>query len=136
MGDIFLADIPGEHQLQENIEAITAGTALELPIARAPFGLKVKEVVVIPQAAWTGNDTNYSTLSIINKTKSGTPTVASLALKAGVNGVAFEAKEITLSTSEADLEVNKDDVLSFSKTVTGTGLATPRLKLAIKFVSR
>ena len=51
--------------------------------------------------------------------------VAFLQYNSGVNGVAFDAKTITLHATEANRDVAAGDVLTFDSTAPGTGIADP-----------
>lgn len=88
---------------------------------------RVTEVTYQPEAASTGDNTNYRTYSLINKGSdgSGTTVVATLALLTGVNLVAFDEKTITLSATAADLVVTEGDVLAWLSDATASGLVDP-----------
>jgi hypothetical protein len=96
------------------------------------YPIKVSEAGVVssvsysPTAAVTGAASPASrTLNLINKAQDGTGStvVATLALVAGVNLVAFDEKTITLSGTPANLVVAAGDVLQWqSIAVGGTGL--------------
>jgi hypothetical protein len=88
---------------------------------------RVTEVTYMPEAASTGDDTNYRTYSLINKgaAGSGTTVIATLALVTGVNLVAFDEKTITLSATAADLVVTEGDVLAWLSDATASGLVDP-----------
>ena len=96
---------------------------------RCPQAGVVGRVSYTATAAVTGAASPSSrTLSVINKGQSGagTTVVASLALVSGVNLVAFDEKDITLSATAADRVVTEGDILEFrSAPVGGTGLADP-----------
>lgn len=110
----------------------TASKALE-----APFTGKVAGVTYTATAAVTGAASPASrTLSLINRGSAGagTTVVASLALLSGVNLVAFDEKDITLSATAADLVVTEGDILEFrSAPVGGTGLVDPGGTVSVTF---
>ena len=95
----------------------TIGSALEAGI--------VTGVTYISDAAATGDATNNRVLSVINKGQdgSGTTVVATLTLLAGVNLVAFDAKNITLSEVDGATTVAAGDVLAFSSAHAASGVA-------------
>lgn len=103
----------------------------------APFTGKVAEVTYTPLAAVTGAASPASrTLSLINRGQAGagTTVVASLALVAGVNLVAFDERVITLSVTATDLNVVAGDILEFrSAAVGGTGLVDPGGTVSVTF---
>lgn len=104
----------------------TAGTADEFSGMIAPFGLRITAVKWIPAAAVVANDTNYFTLTLRNRGQAGAgATLAAQRSYAATNSTAFKAEDMTLSATEADLEVEAGDVLTIGKVVSGTGLAMP-----------
>lgn len=110
----------------------TASKAFE-----APFTGKVSGVTYTAVAAVTGAASPASrTVSVINKGQAGagTTVVASLALLSGVNLVAFDEKDVTLSVTAADLVVTEGDILEFrSAPVGGTGLVDPGGTVSVTF---
>jgi hypothetical protein len=118
---------------QEPVTILATGTnAVE-----APFTGKVSEVTYTALAAVTGAASPASrTLSLINRGQAGagSTVVASLALVASVNLVAFDEKALTLSATAADLLVAAGDILEFrSAPVGGTGLVDPGGTVAVTF---
>lgn len=103
----------------------------------APFTGKVVGVSYTAVAAVTGAASPASrTLSVINHGQAGvgTTVVASLALVAGVNLVAFDEKALTLSATASDLQVVAGDILEFrSAAVGGTGLVDPGGTVEVTF---
>lgn len=106
-------------------------------VVEAPFSGKVIEVTYTPIAAVTGAASPSSrTLSVVNhgQAGAGTTVVASLALVAGVNLVAYDEKALTLSATASDLQVVAGDELEFrSAAVGGTGLVDPGGTVTITF---
>jgi hypothetical protein len=106
-------------------------------VIEAPFTGKVAEVTYTAVAAVTGAASPSSrTLSLINhgQAGAGTTVVASLALVATVNLVAFDEKNLTLSATAADLNVVAGDILEFrSAPVGGTGLVDPGGTVSVTF---
>lgn len=88
---------------------------------------RVTEATYQPEAASTGDGTHYRTYTLVNKgaAGSGTTVIATLALTAGVNLVAFDEKAMTLSATASDLVVTEGDILAFVSTPTGNGLVDP-----------
>jgi hypothetical protein len=97
-----------------------AATTFEYTIGAVPWKCKVKKCTVVFDATVTGQDTNYATLSIVNKKGdgSGTTALASKAFTAGVNGTAFI--ETSLG-AVANNTLFPGDVLTFKKAVTVLG---------------
>lgn len=108
-----------------------------LGVVRAPFAGVVSAVRYSAIAAVTGAASPASrTVSLINKGQAGvgTTVVASLALLGGVNLVAYDEKDITLSATAADLVVAEGDILAWSTApVGGTGLVDPGGLVSVEF---
>lgn len=115
-------------QVQVEIEPVTI-LATNTSIVRAPQSGVVTGVRYAAQAAVTGAASPASrTISVINKGQAGagSTVVASLALLGGVNLVAFDEKDITLSVVADATTVVEGDVLAVvSAPVGGTGLVDP-----------
>lgn len=106
----------------------TAGNADEWPVFVADKALTITGVKWVPAAAVTGDNTNYFSIAAQNKGAAGAGTTAVTATKAyttGVNSVAFDAEDLTLSSTAADLNMAAGDVLTLKRTVTASGLAQP-----------
>jgi len=118
---------PLVHTLRVQVDAAaTAVTALS-EFGEAPFAGTVTRFAYVPAAAITGANTNSRTETLTNRGQAGagTTVAATLAFTAGVNGVANDAKEATLSATAANLVVAAGDTLTFDSTAVGTGLADP-----------
>lgn len=111
-----------------DVEAVTI-LATGTNLTRAPQAGVVTGVRYAPVASVTGAASPASrTISVVNKGQdgSGTTVVASLALLGGVNLVAFDEKDVTLSVVEGATTVAEGDVLAVLSTpVGGTGLVDP-----------
>lgn len=96
-------------------------------LGKAPFAGTVTSVEYIPNAVITGQDTNTRRVAVTNRGSAGAGTTeaAFLQFNAGVNGVAFDAKTVTLHGTAANHDVAAGDVLTFDSTTPGTGLADP-----------
>jgi hypothetical protein len=117
---------------QDNGVTIAATDSFTLGAAR--FTGKVTSVTYTPEAASTGDNTNYRTYTLVNKGTdgSGTTVIATLALTTGVNLVAFDAKSATLSATAADLVVTAGDELAWVSTHTASGLVDPGGTVIVK----
>lgn len=111
----------------------TAGTGQEDQVCRAPWAGTLTAASWIPEANVTGVASNNKTLNIRNRGQDGTGTtiMASLALGVGTNCVAFDEKALTLSGTAANLNCAEGDIISYSTTVTGTGMTLPEGKARI-----
>lgn len=96
-------------------------------LGRAPFIGEITGVSFIPNAAITGAATDNRKIAIVNKGAAGVGTTeaAGLTFAAGVNGVAFDEKAVTLSAVTGATDVAVGDVLAVASTAPGTGLANP-----------
>lgn len=114
--------------LQANIPAQgTAATTQDWVIGECESGGVVKEVTLVPEAAVTGNATNFRTFRVVNKGQAGagTTVVGSFATNATPANdlVAFDEKTVPLSVTAADLVVAAGDVLIADETVGASGVA-------------
>jgi len=113
----------------------TAGNDLSTVAAVAPFDGTITAVTYTTPTAITGANTNSRTVALTNKGQagSGTAVPATLALVSGVNTTASVPKTITLSSTASDLVVAAGDVLVWSSTHVGTGIADTGGLLSITF---
>lgn len=115
-------------KLEATVPAQTILATGDQTVGEAKAG-RITSVSYTPEAAITGANSPASrTFTLVNKGQSGagSTTVATLAMVAGVDGVAFDEKAITLSVTPADLVTVDGDVLAWVSTaVGGTGLVDP-----------
>lgn len=92
-----------------------------------PFAGRVTAVSYIPEAASTGDNTNFRTYTLVNKGASGagTTVMATLALTTGVNLVAFDEIAATLSVVANAVNFVSGDVLAWVSTHSASGLVDP-----------
>jgi hypothetical protein len=114
---------------------VAGGADLVEASVEAPFAGTVTKVQYLPQAAMTGDNTNARTFTLINKGQAGlgTTVVATLAMTTGVNGVAFDEKDATLSVVANAVNVAAGDILAWSSVHTGTGIADPGGRVQVEF---
>lgn len=124
---------PYEIVLEKSTEALAANATGATIIGEAPFAGTVTAVTYTPESDITGADTNTRTLAVVNKGTdgNGSTSVATLALTSGVNATDFDEKALTLSGTAANLEVAAGDILAFTSTHAGTGLADPGGRIAV-----
>jgi hypothetical protein len=114
----------------------TAGNDTVTIVCSAPIEGEIVDVKYIPKANITGAATNNRSFALVNKgtAGSGTTSVASLAFSAStVTATAYVPKTIPLSESPvinsngvfAQRRVTEGDVLVFTSTHVGTGIADP-----------
>ncbi len=132
-----LNQIAGDHSRQAYVPGqATAGTADTWPVFKAAAPVKITGVSWVPAAAVTGAATNNFALAVQNKGQAGAGTTAVTATKTyalATDGVAHDAEELTLSTTDADLKMVAGDVLVLVRTVNGTGLAMPDGLCEVRF---
>lgn len=103
MSKVPAYDQPGPYRVAHNTPALAADAAtIAFPIFRAPCNCVVKKFEFIPNAAFSGHDTNRKNLNVINKGtdgSTGAAEVANLDLTAtpAVNLVAFDGIDIPLN---------------------------------------
>jgi hypothetical protein len=109
------------------VRKLTTGTAGDQTLGEAPYAGTVSDVSFTPEAAITGDNTNKRTFTLVNKGQAGagSTVIATLDFVTGVNGVAFDEKQFTLSGTAANLVVASGDILAVVEAVAGTGLANP-----------
>jgi hypothetical protein len=105
----------------------TAGNDLTTVIGECPEAGTVSSVSFTPVTVVTGAATNNRTYALVNKAQDGTgaTTVASLNMGNGTNAAAGDEKAITLSGTPANLVVAAGDILEWTSTHVGTGIADP-----------
>ncbi|MEU4576617.1 hypothetical protein [Nonomuraea sp. NPDC023979] len=119
-------DLRGDHVFAIPVAGqATASTADEFVAMVAPFDMTITRVKWVPTTAVTANGTNYFTLTLRNRTTGAGTALPAQRSYAATNSVAFAAEDMTLSGTEAALNVAAGDVLTVEKLVTGTGLAMP-----------
>lgn len=99
-----------------------------------PFAGVVESVTYTTVSDITGANTNTRKVSVINKGQDGTGTteVAAKQFNSGVDAADFDETTITLSATEANLEVAAGDVLAWSSAAVSSGLADPGGLVTIK----
>ncbi len=98
-----------------------AATATETrALWTAPRACKVTGISITPDVASTGDDTNSTTVSILNagSAGSGTTAIATLTLATGTNLVALDEYAITTTTTA----LSAGDVLAIKFTKVGSGV--------------
>ncbi len=140
MADTYFSNQPGPIPAQCSTPTLAADAAtIVFPIFRAPFACKVKKFEFVPQAAFSGNDTNRKNLNIIYKGadgSTGAAEVANLDLTGtpAVNLVAFDAKDIPLNTTyAAGVTMAKGDTLAMEIEDVGTSPALNQGVLYIEY---
>jgi hypothetical protein len=105
----------------------TAGSDLNTVLGAAPYASTVTAVTFIPLSAVTGAATDNRTIALVNAGTAGTGTVsvASLAFASGVTAAALVPKAVTLSGTGANLVLAAGDVLEWTSTHGGSGIADP-----------
>lgn len=113
----------------------TAATDLTSFVARAPFDGGVVGVRFTADAAITGVNTNNRTFQLVNKGQAGagSTVIASLAMNTGINAVAGDELNITLSVVANATDVVAGDILAWFSDAGGTGIADPGGLLSIDF---
>jgi hypothetical protein len=120
-----MTEHPIKRTFFNNVPARATATDGTAGVFVAPFAGVIESVEYIPDADITGANTNSRTVQLINKGQAGagTTVAATLAFVSGVNATAFDAKNIPLSGTPANLTVASGDVLAWFSDSIGTGLA-------------
>lgn len=136
MGATYFADIPGALIATARVPSHAAATATEQwPIFCAPFACKVRQIDIIPQAAVTGDNTNYTELNLLNKGSAGAGTteIGNLDLLTGTDLVAFDMKNIPFNATylTAYVTMAADDVISLQHAKVASGVLVPECQVRI-----
>lgn len=123
-----MPDYTGQkYQLSGQDNGVTIAADDTFTIGEVPATGRVTACSFVPEGASTGDNTNYRTYTLVNKgaAGAGTTVIATIALTTGVNLVAFDEKDATLSVTAADLVVTAGDILAWVSTHTASGLVDP-----------
>lgn len=135
-----LLDLPGPQVLRSEIQAqATAGNADSWVIGTLPFNAVITGVKWIPDAAVTGAATNNFAFQLLNKGPANAGTGAPTTVKtyaSGTNSVINTPEAYTMSTTATDINGTAGDVLVWTRTVNGTGLASPRGQVEVTYQVR
>lgn len=130
-------DLAGDLKVSAYIPGqATAGNADSWPLLVADRPIEITGVRWTPAAAVTGAVTNNFALAAQNKGTAGAGTTAVTATKTydnGVNGVAHDGEDLTLTATEADRRLATGEALVLVRTVNGTGLAQPDGLVEVKY---
>lgn len=107
-------------------------------IAEVPIDGSVESVSYTPNDAITGADTDTRTLILDNRGQDGNSTtaIAQLTFGSGVDADAHDELELTLTSALANREVDAGEILAFSSTHSGGGIADPGGLIQIKIGRR
>lgn len=113
-------------QMRHAVAEATAATDFEKTLGVATYAGTVTSVKFIPDAGF-GQNTNYATISVINKGQAGagSTSVASKDYTAANAATAYVPSAVTLSVTPANLVVAAGDILTFKKTHTASGQLLP-----------
>lgn len=127
-------------RLEETIPAAGAAVTQDQTIGEAPADATVTSVSITPEAALTAHGTNYRTFSLVNKGQAGagTTVIATFATDTVTTDdlVAFDEKALTLSSTEADLNVSAGDILAAVETVAASGVAHSGYRIQVEMKRR
>lgn len=109
-----------------DLDAMAASASKSNPLV-CPFDATVTAVRYIPSADVTGANTNTRRLAVVNKglDGNGTTEVAALQFNSGVNAADFDVKDVPLTATVADRDVDEGEVLDVRSAAVGTGIAEP-----------
>jgi len=127
---ISLHDVPGIHIVEAELPALAAGSGGAV-VLHIPFKAKVVSCELLPEAALVGTDTNYAILTLYDRGTDGTGTesVKAVSFVAGTDLAALRLNDFWKDERDA----SEGKVYELVKTEAGTGAATPRMKVILKF---
>lgn len=121
------SEISGDLQFNFPSTAMAAaGTDKEDVVFRAPFNLTITAVDWTPSAAVTANGTNFTVVSLRNRTTGAGTALPATRSYIATNSVACTPEAMTLSATAADLLVAAGDVLTVQMLHTASGVAVPQ----------
>ncbi|MBM4288705.1 MAG: hypothetical protein FJ135_11300 [Deltaproteobacteria bacterium] len=128
--------LPKRGVITARIPAIAAGSSATLAIARIPDPITITRVSIVPDAAITGNNTNYFRLGVrANNGKGGIgELITSLTFNLGTDVPAY--KDAELSVSSTKLSRSANDVLMFEKLDYAGGMNMPNLTVQVEYTGR
>lgn len=130
-------DIPGRHSVQVFHPGAAAATATSSEVVfEAPVACRLKRIAIVPSAGMTGDNTNYITLDFLNVGTAGVGTqsvVTAVAFTTGTDLTALDAKEFTLSTTDATITLAQGAVLTCKRTKAASGLLMPSCLVVVEF---
>jgi hypothetical protein len=130
-------DIPGRHVSQVFHPGALAATATSSEVVfEAMNRCRLKRLALIPSAGMTGDNTNYVTLDFLNVGTAGagtTSVVTAIAFTTGTDLTALDAKEFTLSTTDATIVMAAGEVLTLKRTKAASGLLMPSCLVVVEF---
>lgn len=115
-------DVPGGHTFSKTLRAHAAATATEKAmIFRAPFRCKVRSVVIVWDAAITGQDTNTTHINLQNggAAGAGTTELANIDYVSGTDAVALADTSLYAPDTYLSLAAGERLVLQWEKVSTG-----------------
>lgn len=122
-----------------HVSGAAAGTAKAQPVLVADQDITISKVRWLPQAAVTGAATNNFALGVVDKAADGSGTTAVTAVKtyaSGTDSVANAPETLTLSTTDANLDIAAGAALVLDKTENGTGLEQPEGVVVVEYTYR
>ena len=131
-------EMHGKYPASGNIKTLANGTPGVQVGWKNDTGVSVEltDLEFIPESAVTGDDTNFFSLSLVNKGLLGVGAVVVSTIKdytSGVNMVAFKPESLTDKLIAAAVVVAPGEVLVLDKTETGSGLTLPNGKLTFRY---
>lgn len=129
---VGLHDIPGTHRVFAHIPAIGAGdSTIKYPIFSAQFTCNVTDVIIVPQAAVTGNTTNRKNLNVLDAgtAGAGTTEIGNLDLITSTDLVALAEQSLGVT----DTELTDGDVLVLQIELVSGGVALPAMLVITEY---
>jgi hypothetical protein len=107
---------------------------ISYPVFCAPGNVEIVNIYCTPQAAVTGQATNYRTISAIDAGTDGAGTTvlgSAYALSNGNNLTALVKKALATNITT---QVAVGNVIAFKNAKTGTGVATPGFLVTVEYI--
>lgn len=122
-----LSEIQGNHVLRIQLQTAMAGatTSDEFLLATMPTNATLVSAKWVPFAAVTANGTNFSIISVRNRTTAAGTALPFTRSYAATNSVAFTAEAMTADSTAANLLAAAGDLLTVQRIFTASGVIIP-----------
>lgn len=118
--------------------SVAAGTDDERPVFVAPYNCELTSVQLVNASAIATDDTNYTTISLVNKGSDGTANNTIASINNGGSGTAFSAFDaVSIGSLNATHKLlSTGDVVTLKKVDSGSGTATDEMIVMISYKPR
>lgn len=136
-----ILDLPGPQTARVRFAAAMAAATTDdetvaFIVPAAATGIKITGVKWTPDAAVTANGTNFTIVSVRNRTTGAGATLVATRSYAATNSVAYVSEAMTMSATAADALCAAGDVITVQRIHTATGVVVPAGSIEITYTLR